>query len=1321
MKSIERVIRRVGAALAIFGMIVMPLAVRAATLSSVSDTMSEQKIGLASNHTLRSTTPTGVDASSDTVTVSFSGFSLASIGVGDIDLTHGPTTGAENTDTLAASPAAGVWGVSISGTTVTFTAPTDAAVGTIVAGHKVIIAIGTNAVGGVNQILNPSTAGSYSVTFGGTFGDAALVAVAAISSDVAVTAQVGTPPPGGGGGGGGGYDTTPPVISNVQASTTSFTTAVITWETNEIANSLVSFGHTVGYASGTVSDSSFVISHSIPLSGLIPCTTYHYRVTSVDQYLNSANSGDGTFTMPCTSAPPVISNIMASTTSFTTATVTWTTDIVANSLVEYGQTSGYASGTVSNAAFVTSHSADLLNLQPCTTYHYRVSSMDPVGQTTVSGDETFTMPCNPLPPVISNIQVVNITDTSAVVQWTTNEPATSLVDYGTNVGYGSQGTAIGHVTTHSVPLSGLAPGTTYHARITTSNVGGQTTVSSDFIFTTTIDVTSPSNVTLTATAGDAQVLLTWTVPGDPDFSGTKIVRRTDGFPTGPNDGTVVYNGSGTSHSDTGLTNGTTYYYGAYAYDTSNNFASGALASATPLASLPPPVPPPVVPPVVPPVTPPNVPTPTPIPSAGGVTTTPPTPGATIAVDIFGSGGTLPLTPGADGSVGVLSNSSAVVSVPASSINGTPSVVAFVINGSTYNLVFDPKTNAYVGSIPMPGGDGAYAAKGQAVLTDGRVAEAPLVIRTRSGGRVVEQVLIGRGTVPVPDASVTLYVEQGGTWNVWNGSAYGQSNPVLTNANGGYAFQVPPGRYFAEAVKAGYQKGTTPAIFVDNNVYGELISLIRVPKSLASVVSASSTVVENAVAIAKNVGEKVAYGLSVVEKAVASPEVQEATKNVALPATVTLTVVNAASAVSLFNTLAYAQYLFTQPLLLLGRRKRKRWGIVYNALTKQPVDLAIVRLLHGETGLTVQTRVTDKLGRYVFNAQPGTYRIEISKPGYIFPSQFLKGKKVDGDIIDLYFGDLIVVEERVAIVANIPLDPMTAEETPRQVILRKALLRFQHIVAFSGVFVSLAIYIIMPSTMTALLVLLQLVMYFVFRRLRLPRKPKHWGIVSDVSSRKPITRAIVRIFESKFNKLLETQVTDRSGRYGFLVRKNVYYVNAEAPGYRTERTPDIDLTNSEEGVIAGHINLHPAGSAPATSPQDLVLPSQPPSPSTDQTPPSGSSPTVNSTVPSKPTNVPTSSTQVTPTSSPVLPIEKTQSSNAASTNAVGGPVSANLGWEAATIVKSSDVKKPATVESSSTQDQKRKVDVSPEVSKSNTDVPVDTTKEVKDQNSVNFIK
>ncbi|MGE5297177.1 MAG: DUF4082 domain-containing protein, partial [Solirubrobacterales bacterium] len=99
------------------------------------------------------------------------------------------------------------------------------------------------------------------------------------------------------------------------------------------------------------------------------------------------------------------------------------------------------------------------------------------------------------------------------------------------------------------------------------------------------DVTAPGVVTdLTAVAGNGQISLTWTNPGDSDFAGVKVVRKQGSSPTSVTDGTVVYTGTAEQYTNTGLTNGTTYYYAVFSYDEVPNYSSGVTASATPTAA-----------------------------------------------------------------------------------------------------------------------------------------------------------------------------------------------------------------------------------------------------------------------------------------------------------------------------------------------------------------------------------------------------------------------------------------------------------------------------------------------------------------------------------------------------------------------------------------------------------------------------------------------------------------------------------------------------------------------------------------------------------------
>ena len=95
---------------------------------------------------------------------------------------------------------------------------------------------------------------------------------------------------------GAAIDTTAPTIANVQVSSITATSALVTWTTDEAATEQVEFGTTGAYGQQTPVASSLSTSHQVLVSGLLANTVYHYRVKSTDAAGNQAVSSDATFT-----------------------------------------------------------------------------------------------------------------------------------------------------------------------------------------------------------------------------------------------------------------------------------------------------------------------------------------------------------------------------------------------------------------------------------------------------------------------------------------------------------------------------------------------------------------------------------------------------------------------------------------------------------------------------------------------------------------------------------------------------------------------------------------------------------------------------------------------------------------------------------------------------------------------------------------------------------------------------------------------------------------------------------------------------------------
>lgn len=88
------------------------------------------------------------------------------------------------------------------------------------------------------------------------------------------------------------------------------------------------------------------------------------------------------------------------------------------------------------------------------------------------------------PPVIYNPKVADITASSALITWTTDEDADSLVNFGLNKRYGMVRDPFYDKTDHSILVDNLLPDTVYYFRVTSADDSGNQSISSDYTFST---------------------------------------------------------------------------------------------------------------------------------------------------------------------------------------------------------------------------------------------------------------------------------------------------------------------------------------------------------------------------------------------------------------------------------------------------------------------------------------------------------------------------------------------------------------------------------------------------------------------------------------------------------------------------------------------------------------------------------------------------------------------------------------------------------------------------------------------------------------------
>jgi autotransporter-associated beta strand protein len=140
-------------------------------------------------------------------------------------------------------------------------------------------------------------------------------------------------------------------------------------------------------------------------------------------------------------------------------------------------------------------------------------------------------------------------------------------------------TTIATPTGTSHTATGLVNGSTYYFVVSASNAAGESANSAEA--SATPQQPLPAAPTgLTAIAGNAEVDLSWSAVS----GATGYVVKQSVFSGGPY--TTVATPTGTSHTATGLTNGTTYYFVVSATNTAGEGSASAEVSATPQSALP---------------------------------------------------------------------------------------------------------------------------------------------------------------------------------------------------------------------------------------------------------------------------------------------------------------------------------------------------------------------------------------------------------------------------------------------------------------------------------------------------------------------------------------------------------------------------------------------------------------------------------------------------------------------------------------------------------------------------------------------------------------
>lgn len=252
------------------------------------------------------------------------------------------------------------------------------------------------------------------------------------------------------------------------------------------------------------------------------------------------------------------------------------------------------------------------------------------------------------------------------------------------------------------------------------------------------------------------------------------------------------------------------------------------------------------------------------------------------------------------------------------------------------------------------------------------------------------------------------------------------------------------------------------------------------------------------------------------------------------------------------------------LALFGwRRRGEPWGKVIDTGSEKPIPLVSVSLIETEMKRVIANVLTEPDGLFVFTPVEKSCFLTVGKQGYQrFQSLPFSANQSPNSLIKLSEDKLFY--QNLQWVSSLRIMQTSINW-----------LTIVQWLMFAGGLIMAVISFIQQQTFIEYAILILYFILVFWEIYRLFFQERSFGQIIDGKTRQPVAFAILRLFNSQGN-LVATEVTDRLGRYNFLIKHGQYTLECGKPEYETTK---ISLDNPSKKIrtlIRKDIQLKPNG-------------------------------------------------------------------------------------------------------------------------------------------------